>query len=173
MEIVAELVYKKLSVYGTDLEAFAKHAKRASITSEDVKLLVRRCPSLKTHLNSIAPTAPNSKEKKRKTIASRQSETPTPKTREPEKSTESDNTISKSKNTDIPTSKKNTDIPTLSKNSDIPTLSKNSDNPTSKSKESESVSSLKEDNIRRTSTYREEVDSLFIDDDNMIDLTFD
>ncbi|KAL0839035.1 hypothetical protein ABMA28_017031 [Loxostege sticticalis] len=80
MEIIAELVYKKLSVYGADLEAFAKHAKRSTINTEDVKLLVRRNTSLKAHLNSIAP-APGSvvKDKRRKTVALpvvRQTETP-------------------------------------------------------------------------------------------------
>ncbi|XP_063535899.1 centromere protein S-like [Cydia strobilella] len=69
MEIVAELVYKKLKIYGTDLEAFAKHAKRNTVNSEDVKLLVRRNPSLKTHLNKIQPSNPLLKEKRRKTIA--------------------------------------------------------------------------------------------------------
>ncbi|KAH9636014.1 hypothetical protein HF086_005866 [Spodoptera exigua] len=49
VEIVAELVYKKLAVYGADLEAFA-----------------------------------NPKEKRRKTIASKPSETPTSKQRESE-----------------------------------------------------------------------------------------
>ncbi|XP_038209800.1 centromere protein S-like [Zerene cesonia] len=67
MEIIAELVYKKLEVYGTDLEAFAKHAKRATVNSDDVKLLVRRNPSLKTHLNGISCNSAT-KEKRRKTI---------------------------------------------------------------------------------------------------------
>ncbi|OWR41394.1 hypothetical protein KGM_214080 [Danaus plexippus plexippus] len=46
MAIVAGLVYKKLITYGLDLEAFAKHASRSTITTDDVKLLVRRNPSL-------------------------------------------------------------------------------------------------------------------------------
>ncbi|CAH0691711.1 unnamed protein product [Spodoptera exigua] len=81
VEIVAELVYKKLAVYGADLEAFAKHAKRSTINADDVKLLVRRCPSLKNRLNAITPSP---KEKRRKTIASKPSETPTSKQRESE-----------------------------------------------------------------------------------------
>ncbi|XP_045498361.1 centromere protein S-like isoform X1 [Colias croceus] len=67
MEIIAELVYKKLEVYGSDLESFAKHAKRATVNSDDVKLLVRRNPSLKTHLNGITCNSAT-KEKRRKTI---------------------------------------------------------------------------------------------------------
>ncbi|KAI5646604.1 CENP-S protein domain-containing protein [Phthorimaea operculella] len=67
MEVIAELVYKKLSVYGTDLEAFAKHAKRSTINSEDVKLIARRNPSLVTHLNSIVPASTPAPQKRRKT----------------------------------------------------------------------------------------------------------
>ncbi|XP_063383507.1 centromere protein S-like [Cydia fagiglandana] len=82
MEIVAELVYKKLKIYGTDLEAFAKHAKRNTVNSEDVKLLVRRNPSLKTHLNKIQPSNPILKEKRRKTIATPKLTTPSSKPNE-------------------------------------------------------------------------------------------
>ncbi|XP_047991714.1 centromere protein S-like [Leguminivora glycinivorella] len=76
MEIVAELVYKKLKIYGTDLEAFAKHAKRNTVNSEDVKLLVRRNTSLKSHLNKIQPSNPLTKDKRRKTIATTKLTTP-------------------------------------------------------------------------------------------------
>ncbi|KAG6440618.1 hypothetical protein O3G_MSEX001390 [Manduca sexta] len=81
MEIVAELVYKKISVYGTDLEAFAKHAKRSTINDQDVKLLARRNPSLKSRLDAIAPDSAK-KDKRRKTVVpvTRVPETPTAKT---------------------------------------------------------------------------------------------
>ncbi|KAL4705907.1 hypothetical protein ACJJTC_017489 [Scirpophaga incertulas] len=80
MDIISELVYKKIDVYGQDLEAFAKHAKRSTINSDDIKLLVRRNPSLKAHLNKVAPT-PNTvtKEKRRKTGASSKQSDPPPK----------------------------------------------------------------------------------------------
>ncbi|XP_045772478.1 centromere protein S-like [Maniola jurtina] len=70
MAIVAELVYKKLTVYGSDLEAFAKHAKRTTINSEDVKLLVHRNPSLKAHLNKLCKSNPPASKdaKRRKTV---------------------------------------------------------------------------------------------------------
>ncbi|XP_049873088.1 centromere protein S-like [Pectinophora gossypiella] len=74
MEIIAELVYKKISVYATDIEAFAKHAKRTTINAEDVKLLARRNPSLLAHLNTTAPTNPVAP-KRRKTAVKPQ-ETP-------------------------------------------------------------------------------------------------
>ncbi|XP_022814012.1 centromere protein S-like [Spodoptera litura] len=98
MEIVAELVYKKLAVYGADLEAFAKHAKRSTITADDVKLLVRRCPSLKSRLDAITPSP---KEKRRKTVVSKPSETPISKQREPE------NINAKQKEPEPSTSKQN------------------------------------------------------------------
>ncbi|XP_061715772.1 centromere protein S-like [Cydia pomonella] len=88
MAIVAELVYKKLKIYGRDLEAFAKHAKRNTINSEDVKLLVRRNPSLKTHLNKIQPSNPLLKEKRRKTIATPKLTTPSSKPKETRPNTE-------------------------------------------------------------------------------------
>ncbi|XP_026726719.1 centromere protein S-like [Trichoplusia ni] len=83
MEIVAELLYKKLSVYGTDLEAFAKHAKRSTINSDDVKLLVRRSPSLKNHLNTLVPNTNTPKEKRRKTEAGKVSISPASEPKEP------------------------------------------------------------------------------------------
>ncbi|CAG9786585.1 unnamed protein product [Diatraea saccharalis] len=83
MEIISELVYRKISVYGSDLEAFAKHAKRSTINSEDVKLLTRRNPSLKAHLNALVLPSSAVKDKRRKTDT-KQSETPAKPT-EPEK----------------------------------------------------------------------------------------
>ncbi|KAK9887334.1 hypothetical protein WA026_022002 [Henosepilachna vigintioctopunctata] len=46
LDLISELVFKKLISYGTDLEAFQKHAKRSTINADDVKLLVRRNNSL-------------------------------------------------------------------------------------------------------------------------------
>ncbi|XP_072387185.1 centromere protein S-like [Diabrotica undecimpunctata] len=46
IDLISELVYKKIQMYGSDLDAFQKHAKRSTITAEDVKLLVRNNKSL-------------------------------------------------------------------------------------------------------------------------------
>ncbi|XP_022117981.1 centromere protein S [Pieris rapae] len=66
IEVIAELVFKKCHVYGSDLEAFAKHAKRSTINADDVKLLVRRNPSLKSRLHSLSSNS--GKDKRRKTV---------------------------------------------------------------------------------------------------------
>lgn len=73
--IIAELTYKRLLIYGSDLEAFQKHAKRSTITADDVKLLVRRNDSLReimenklNKLIALKPPAdvPNTTKRKRK-----------------------------------------------------------------------------------------------------------
>ncbi|XP_019872415.1 centromere protein S [Aethina tumida] len=46
-DLIAELTYKQIQLMGFDLEAFQKHAKRSTINTDDVKLLVRRNDSLK------------------------------------------------------------------------------------------------------------------------------
>ncbi|KAJ8721910.1 hypothetical protein PYW08_004312 [Mythimna loreyi] len=151
LEIVAELVYKKMSVYGADLEAFAKHAKRSTINAEDVKLLVRRWPSLKTHLNIVTPSP---KEKRRKT-ASKVQETPASKQKEPEASTsnrmESEASTSKFMESEASTSKE--------KESVIPTY---------RQKEVEEANQKETDK----QSGKAEMDSI-MDIDDMIDLTFD
>ncbi|GJQ86896.1 hypothetical protein Trydic_g19558 [Trypoxylus dichotomus] len=46
-DLIAEMVWKKILLYGADLEAFSKHAERSTITVDDVKLLCRRNTSLR------------------------------------------------------------------------------------------------------------------------------
>ncbi|KAJ9598785.1 hypothetical protein L9F63_026680 [Diploptera punctata] len=55
--LIAELIWKKMKVISQDLEQFAKHAKRTTINAEDVKLLVRRNPSLKANISKMADEA--------------------------------------------------------------------------------------------------------------------
>ncbi|XP_050294133.1 centromere protein S-like [Anthonomus grandis grandis] len=54
LHLIAEMAYKKLNLYGADLEAFGKHAKRSVINVDDVKLLVRRNESLRQMINEKA-----------------------------------------------------------------------------------------------------------------------
>ncbi|CAH0554813.1 unnamed protein product [Brassicogethes aeneus] len=62
LDLIAEFAYKKILLMGSDLDAFQKHAKRSTITSDDVKLLVRNNESLKELVNNklqiIASTKP-------------------------------------------------------------------------------------------------------------------
>ncbi|KAJ8957774.1 hypothetical protein NQ314_006486 [Rhamnusium bicolor] len=74
LDIIAELTYKKLLMYGLDLDSFQKHAKRSTITADDVKLLVRRNDSLKKlveskleTINSLKPAEPSAKRKRKPT----------------------------------------------------------------------------------------------------------
>ena len=48
---ISELVLEKSVRSASDLQAFAAHAKRQSVTAEDVRLLTRRNPELVSQLN--------------------------------------------------------------------------------------------------------------------------
>ncbi|XP_065341706.1 centromere protein S-like [Cloeon dipterum] len=61
-DLIGELVWKKLIVAGSDLEAFAKHAKRTTANPEDVKLLARRNPILKAYISELADEIKSKKE---------------------------------------------------------------------------------------------------------------
>jgi histone H3/H4 len=52
--IVTELVVDKVERTAEDLEAFASHAKRTTITSEDVRLLTRRNSELNARLTALS-----------------------------------------------------------------------------------------------------------------------
>ncbi|KAI9243724.1 kinetochore component CENP-S-domain-containing protein [Phascolomyces articulosus] len=43
---LADVVYKQAEIMATDLESFARHGKRSTISMEDVKLCARRNESL-------------------------------------------------------------------------------------------------------------------------------
>uniref|UniRef100_H9KVH5 Centromere protein S n=1 Tax=Gallus gallus TaxID=9031 RepID=H9KVH5_CHICK len=43
---ISEITFRQCENFARDLEMFARHAKRSTITSEDVKLLARRSNSL-------------------------------------------------------------------------------------------------------------------------------
>lgn len=69
MELIAEMVWRKVEDYGSDLELFARHAKRTTINADDVKLLVRRNECLKEKVSKLSDdlnTASTSSKRKRK-----------------------------------------------------------------------------------------------------------
>lgn len=52
--ILSELVVDKVGRSAEDLEAFAQHAKRTTITSDDVRLLTRRNSELNARLTAVS-----------------------------------------------------------------------------------------------------------------------
>ena len=64
---LAETVSTQIEFFATDLEVFAKHAKRTVINIDDVKLLVRRNPGLTKEIETCIMTEKQkTKSKKRK-----------------------------------------------------------------------------------------------------------
>lgn len=64
---LGSLAFQQLQQAGGDLEAFAKHAKRTTVQTEDVKLFVRRNKGVVEHISEIAEGfASKAAEKKRK-----------------------------------------------------------------------------------------------------------
>ncbi|XP_042893747.1 centromere protein S-like [Penaeus japonicus] len=51
---LSEITSRQLQTYALDLEAFAKHARRSTISCDDVKLLVRRNSQLADHMKEMA-----------------------------------------------------------------------------------------------------------------------
>ncbi|KAL4221019.1 Centromere protein S [Mactra antiquata] len=50
---ISETVWRKFEAWATDLELFAKHAKRSTINADDVKMLIRKSPKLLAHMNQV------------------------------------------------------------------------------------------------------------------------
>ncbi|XP_077583311.1 centromere protein S [Stigmatopora nigra] len=47
---ITETTFGQCEIFAKDLEAFAKHAKRCTVSADDVKLLARRSTALSTHI---------------------------------------------------------------------------------------------------------------------------
>ena len=52
--MLSETTFKQCESLAVDLESFAKHARRSTINSEDVKLSARRNESLRQYIESLA-----------------------------------------------------------------------------------------------------------------------
>ncbi|NWH64487.1 CENPS protein, partial [Geococcyx californianus] len=67
---IAEMTFRQCETFAKDLEMFARHAKRSTITTEDVKLLARRSNSLLKYITQkseeLASSNMEQKEKKKK-----------------------------------------------------------------------------------------------------------
>ncbi|XP_021177613.1 centromere protein S [Fundulus heteroclitus] len=49
---IAETAFRECDIFAKDLEAFARHAKRSTVSAEDVKLLARRSAALYKHIQN-------------------------------------------------------------------------------------------------------------------------
>lgn len=66
VELIAEMVWRKVQDYGTDLELFARHAKHTTINADDVRLLVRKNESLKERITKISEELSSGSSKKKR-----------------------------------------------------------------------------------------------------------
>ncbi|XP_020484625.1 centromere protein S [Labrus bergylta] len=49
---MAETAFRQCDIFAKDLEAFARHAKRSTVSTEDVKLLARRSNALSIYIQN-------------------------------------------------------------------------------------------------------------------------
>ncbi|NXP10043.1 CENPS protein, partial [Thinocorus orbignyianus] len=67
---ISEITFRQCEIFAKDLEMFARHAKRSTVTTEDVKLLARRSSSLLKYITQkgeeITSSNMEQKEKKKK-----------------------------------------------------------------------------------------------------------
>ncbi|NXI55138.1 CENPS protein, partial [Chloroceryle aenea] len=65
---ISEITFRQCEIFAKDLEMFARHAKRSTVTSEDVKLLARRSSSLLKYITQKSEelTSSSMEQKKKK-----------------------------------------------------------------------------------------------------------
>ncbi|XP_026163605.1 centromere protein S [Mastacembelus armatus] len=71
---IAETTFRQCDIFAKDLEAFARHAKRSTVSTEDVKLIARRSTALSIHIqNKIEELSQEQKDSKKKSAGKRKS----------------------------------------------------------------------------------------------------
>ncbi|MED6248280.1 hypothetical protein CHARACLAT_013866 [Characodon lateralis] len=71
---IAETTFRECDTFAKDLEAFARHAKRSTVSAEDVKLLARRSTALSNHIqNKSEELAQEQRESRKKSSGKRKS----------------------------------------------------------------------------------------------------
>ncbi|KAM4885817.1 centromere protein S [Sylvia borin] len=70
---IAEITFRQCEIFAKDLEMFARHAKRTTVTTEDVKLLSRRSNSLLKYITQKSEelASSNMEKKKKKSSAAK------------------------------------------------------------------------------------------------------
>ncbi|XP_064611212.1 centromere protein S-like [Liolophura sinensis] len=63
---LSEVTCKKIVSFANDLELFSRHAKRSTVSPEDVKLLVRKSPRLHQHICDLHAELETQREETRK-----------------------------------------------------------------------------------------------------------
>lgn len=64
--IVLRLFFIIEEIFAKDLEAFSAHAKRTTVTPQDIRLVARRQPNVVSKLDDIVSILEDEKRKKRK-----------------------------------------------------------------------------------------------------------
>lgn len=62
---IAETTFRQCEIFAKDLEAFARHAKRTTVSSEDVKLAARRSTALSNFIQRKSEELANSNQDQR------------------------------------------------------------------------------------------------------------
>uniref|UniRef100_A0A3P9N9Q4 Centromere protein S n=1 Tax=Poecilia reticulata TaxID=8081 RepID=A0A3P9N9Q4_POERE len=71
---IAETTFRECDIFAKDLEAFARHAKRSTVSAEDVKLLARRSSALSNHIqNKSEELAQEQRDSRKKSTVKRKS----------------------------------------------------------------------------------------------------
>ncbi|CAB1437865.1 unnamed protein product [Pleuronectes platessa] len=70
---ITETTFRQCDVFATDLEAFARHAKRSTVTTEDVKLIARRSTALSKYIQNKSEELNQQRELKKKNTGKRKS----------------------------------------------------------------------------------------------------
>ncbi|XP_069001254.1 centromere protein S [Embiotoca jacksoni] len=71
---IAETTFRQCDIFAKDLEAFARHAKRSTVSAEDVKLVARRSTALFNYIqNQIEELTQEQRDLKKKRTGKRKS----------------------------------------------------------------------------------------------------
>lgn len=70
---ITETTFRQCDIFAKDLEAFSRHAKRSTVTAEDVKLAARRSTALYIHIQNKSEELNQEQELKKKNTAKRKS----------------------------------------------------------------------------------------------------